>query len=109
MLFVVVATAFLGEYGSASGVITSIPQSKEWHISQNTVLHSQAGNVFMLGAGGVVVVTAASYFGRLPVLFWFTLFTVWTAAFCAGAKTWSEYFAARILAGFFAPVAQAVS
>lgn len=41
----------------------------------------------MLGVGGVFVVALSSYFGRLPVLFWFTMTAVWTAAGCAGSAT----------------------
>lgn len=41
----------------------------------------------MLGVGGVFVVALSSYFGRLPVLFWFTMTAVWTAAGCAGSET----------------------
>lgn len=60
----------------------------------------------MLGAGGVVVVALAAYFGRLPVLFWFTFTAVWTAAGCAGSGTFQSFMAFRILNGFFSTVAQ---
>lgn len=60
----------------------------------------------MLGAGGVVVVALAAYFGRLPVLFWFTFTAVWTAAGCAGSATFTSFMAFRILNGFFSTVAQ---
>lgn len=73
VLFVVAATAFLPDYGSAVGAVTLIPQSAEWGLSPDTVNHSQVGNVFMLGAGGLFVVALSAYFGRLPILFWFTL------------------------------------
>jgi hypothetical protein len=73
VLLVVAATAFLPDYGSAVGAVTLIPQSAEWGLSPDTVNHSQVGNVFMLGAGGLFVVALSAYFGRLPVLFWFTL------------------------------------
>lgn len=62
----------------------------------------------MLGAGGVFVVALSAYFGRLPVLFWFTLTALWTAAWCAGATTFESFMAARILNGFFSTVAQGV-
>ena len=87
ILFVIAATAFLPDYGSATGAVTLIPQSIEWNLSQDYVNHSQVGNVFMLGVGGVFVVALSSYFGRLPVLFWFTFTAVWTAAGCAGSST----------------------
>jgi len=106
ILFVIAATAFLPDYGSAVGAVTLIPQSEIWGIPQDVVNHSQVGNVFMLGAGGVFVVALAAYFGRLPVLFWFTFTAVWTAAGCAGAGTFNAFMAFRILNGFFSTVAQ---
>jgi hypothetical protein len=109
ILFVISATAFLPDYGSATGAVTLLPQAKIWNMSEDTVNHSQAGNVFMLGAGGVFVVVLSAYFGRFPVLFWFTLMAVWTAAWCAGASTFEDFMAARVLNGFFSTVAQGVS
>lgn len=53
ILFIVAATAFLPDYGSATGAVTLIPQAAEWGMTPNEVNHSQAGNVFMLGAGGI--------------------------------------------------------
>ncbi|EMC92470.1 hypothetical protein BAUCODRAFT_97493 [Baudoinia panamericana UAMH 10762] len=106
ILIVIACTAFLPDYGSAVGAVTLIPQSLIWGIPQDVVNHSQVGNVFMLGAGGVFVVALAAYFGRLPVLFWFTLTAVWTAAGCAGAATFNTFMAFRILNGFFSTVAQ---
>jgi MFS family permease len=106
ILLVIAATAFLPDYGSATGAVTLLPQSAEWGLSPDYVNHSQVGNVFMLGAGGVFVVALAAYFGRLPVLFWFTFTAVWTAAGCAGAGTFNAFMAFRILNGFFSTVAQ---
>jgi hypothetical protein len=109
ILFILSCTSFLPDYGSATGAVTLLPQSKIWGISEDTVNHSQAGNVFMLGAGGLFVVVLSAYFGRLPVLFWFTLTAVWTAAWCTGAASFNSFMAARILNGFFSTVAQSVS
>jgi predicted MFS family arabinose efflux permease len=67
------------------------------------------GNLFMLGAGGIFVVALAAYFGRLPVLFWFSVLSFVTAAWSAGAKSFRSFEAARILHGFFSTVAQSVS
>ncbi|GAD95174.1 major Facilitator Superfamily protein [Paecilomyces variotii No. 5] len=106
VLFIISAVAFLPDYGSATGAVTLIPQAEIWHMSQDTVNHSQVGNVFMLGAGGLLVTILSAYFGRLPVLFWFLVFAVWTAAWCAGAHGFSDFMAARILNGFFSTVAQ---
>jgi predicted MFS family arabinose efflux permease len=63
----------------------------------------------MLGAGGIVVVALSAYFGRLPVLFWFSILAFLTAAWSAAATTFQFFAAARILHGFFSTVAQAVS
>ena len=60
----------------------------------------------MLGVGGVFVVALSSYFGRLPILFWFTFTAVWTAAGDAGSETFHAFMAFRILNGFFSTVAQ---
>lgn len=78
-------------------------------MSPDTVNHSQVGNVFMLGAGGVAAVALSAYFGRYPVLFWFTLLALGTSAWCTGATTFESFMAARILNGFFSTVAQGVS
>ena len=40
-----------------------------WGMSEDEVNHSQVGNIFMLGAGGVIAVALSAYFGRYPVLF----------------------------------------
>ncbi|KAI0142712.1 MFS general substrate transporter [Xylariaceae sp. FL1272] len=106
ILFVVAFTAFIPDYGSATGAVTLIPQAVEWNMSQEEVNHSQAGNVFMLGAGGIPIVIFSAYFGRLPVLFWFLLTALATAAWCAGAQSFESFEAARILNGFFSTVAQ---
>ena len=66
------------------------------------------GNVFVVGAGGLVVVVLSAYFGRLPVLVWFTAIALGTVAWCAAATSFESYMAARILNGFFSTVAQAV-
>lgn len=63
----------------------------------------------MLGAGGIFVIIVSTYLGRAPVLFWFTIAAVCTAAWCAAATTFESFMAARILNGFFSTVGQAVS
>jgi MFS family permease len=78
-------------------------------MTPDEVNHSQVGNVFMLGAGGVVAVALSAYFGRYPVLFWFILLALATSAWCTGATTFGSFMAARILNGFFSTVAQGVS
>ena len=106
ILLIISWTALLPDYGSATGAVTLLPQAEIWQMSPDTINHSQVGNVFMLGAGGVVVVALSAYFGRLPVLFWFLVVAVATAAWCAAATSFESFMAARILNGFFSTVAQ---
>ncbi|KAI0453768.1 major facilitator superfamily domain-containing protein [Xylaria acuta] len=106
VLFIVAFAALLPDYGSATGAVTLIPQAEEWNMSQDEVNHSQAGNVFMLGAGGIFVVAFSAYFGRLPVMFYFLVVALATAAWCAGATNFESFETARILNGFFSTVAQ---
>ncbi|KIW66880.1 hypothetical protein PV04_06170 [Phialophora macrospora] len=106
VLIIISMTAFLPDYGSATGAVTLLPQSVVWNMSPDHVNHSQVGNVFMLGAGGVVVVALSAYFGRLPVLFYFVVLATATAIWCAAAESFESFMAARILNGFFSTVAQ---
>ncbi|KAK9427719.1 major facilitator superfamily domain-containing protein [Lipomyces doorenjongii] len=105
-LFIIAASAFLPDYGSAVGAVTLLPQAQIWGLSPDTVNHSAVGNVFMLGAGGVIVVMLAAYFGRAPILFWFLVMALATAIWCAAAQSFQSFMAARILSGFFSTVAQ---
>ncbi|KKK12518.1 hypothetical protein AOCH_000045 [Aspergillus ochraceoroseus] len=123
VLLVISATAFLPDYGSATGAVTLIPQaayfslrqnvecnvtdqSSAWGMTENHVNHSQVGNIFMLGAAGLLVVSLSAYFGRYPVLFWFVVLALATAIWCAAAQSFESFMAARILNGFFSTVAQ---
>ena len=63
----------------------------------------------MLGAGGIVVVALSAYFGRLPVLFWFSILAFLRAAWSAAATSFQSFAAARMFHGFFSTAAQAVS
>lgn len=56
----------------------------------------------MLGVGGIVVVWLSAYFGRLPILFYFTIFAAATAVWSAAAQSFESYMASRVLNGFFA-------
>ena len=76
--------------------------------SQNTIQHNLVGNLFCLGSGGLFTVWLSAYFGRLPILVFFTSMALGTAAWCAAATSFNSYMAARILNGFFSIVAQAV-
>ncbi|KAJ5921131.1 hypothetical protein N7466_009457 [Penicillium verhagenii] len=106
ILIIISCTAFLPDYGSATGAVTLTAQGEEWNMDPNVVNHSQVGNVFMLGAAGPIIVVLAAYFGRYPVLFWYTLFALATAIWCAAAQSFESFMAARILNGFFSTVAQ---
>jgi MFS family permease len=106
ILIIISMTAFLPDYGSATGAVTLLPQAAIWNLTPDYVNHSQVGNVFMLGAGGVVVVALSAYFGRLPVLFYFLVLATATAVWCAAAKSFESFMAARILNGFFSTVSQ---
>jgi MFS family permease len=75
-------------------------------MSPDTVNHSQVGNVFMLGAGGIFAVALSAWAGRLPVLSYFLVLATATAAWCAAATTFESFMAARILNGFFSTVSQ---
>ncbi|KAI9810256.1 MAG: hypothetical protein M1827_006390 [Pycnora praestabilis] len=107
ILLIISLTSLLPDYGSATGAVTLLPQAPYWKISESTVGHSLAGNVSMLGLGGIIVVALSAYFGRLPVLFWFMLPALATAAWSAGAPTFKSFMAARILNAFFETVGQA--
>lgn len=106
ILIIISMTAFLPDYGSATGAVTLLPQAAIWNLTPDYVNHSQVGNVFMLGAGGVFVVAFSAFFGRLPVLFYFLVVATATAIWCAAAVTFESFMAARILNGFFSTVAQ---
>lgn len=106
ILFIVSFSALLPDYGSATGAVTLLVQAEVWNMTPDHVNHSQVGNVFMLGAGGLVVVALSAYFGRLPVMFYFLIVATATAIWCAAAQTFESFMAARILNGFFSTVSQ---
>ncbi|TAQ88665.1 hypothetical protein B7494_g3034 [Chlorociboria aeruginascens] len=106
MLIIISATAFLADYGSATGAVSLLPQSVIWGMTPDQVNHSQAGNVFMLGVGGLTTIILSAYFGRLPVLFYFVILALVTAIWCSAATSFDSFMAARILNGFFSTVAQ---
>ncbi|KAL8771747.1 MAG: hypothetical protein Q9209_002938 [Squamulea sp. 1 TL-2023] len=106
ILAIVCTCTFLPDYGSVTGAITLIPQAAEYGITPDEVNHSQSGNQFMVGAGGVVAVMFSAYFGRLPVLFWFMVIATATAAGQAGSHGFNGFFVPRVLNGFFAGAAQ---
>ncbi|CAJ2504801.1 Uu.00g121950.m01.CDS01 [Anthostomella pinea] len=128
ILAVVAFCALLPDYGSATGAVTLLPQAAQWNMTEDEVNASQVGNVFMLGAGGIfgkvnpkrrlqtlaagidadkgVVVAFSAFFGRLPVMFYFLVVALPTAAWCAAATNFESFETARILNGFFSTVSQ---
>ena len=58
--------------------------------------------------GGLATVILSAYFGRLPILFWFTIASFLSAIWCASAKSFDAFEAGRIVNGTFATVAQAL-
>ncbi|KAJ6024477.1 hypothetical protein N7540_005274 [Penicillium herquei] len=106
VLAIVIACSFLPDYGSVTGAATLTLQAEEYEISPNVVNHSQSGNQFMVGAGGIIAVMLSAYFGRLPVLFWFMVAAFATAAGQAGSIGFIGFFIPRVMNGFFSGVAQ---
>ncbi|KAK7206002.1 MFS transporter [Myxozyma melibiosi] len=98
--------AFLPDFGSAAGAVVLNAQGEEWNMDPNTVNHSQSGNVMMLGIGGYFAIVLSGYFGRLPVVFWFMVFAVWTSIYLTFAPTFNHFMAGRVLNGFFSTVTQ---
>ncbi|EEP78267.1 conserved hypothetical protein [Uncinocarpus reesii 1704] len=82
ILIIISATAFLPGLWKCNGI---------WGMTEDEVNHSQVGNVFMLGAGGVFVVAFSAYFGRYPVLFWFLVIALATAVWCAAALSFESF------------------
>jgi MFS family permease len=106
-LLIISIISFLADFGTSTGSITLLPQSAQWRPPLSTINHTLIGNQFMIGAGGLVVVTLSAYFGRLPVLFYFLTLAVAMAAWCGAATNFQSFMTARILNGFFSTVAQA--
>ncbi|KAL8870789.1 MAG: hypothetical protein Q9174_003242, partial [Haloplaca sp. 1 TL-2023] len=107
ILTIISVVAFMPDFGSSMGIVALLPQAVEWNKPQNTIQQNLVGNLFCLGAGGLFTVWLSAYFGRLPILFYFTTISLLTSAWCAAATSFESYMAARILNGFFSIVAQA--
>lgn len=101
ILIMLAVASFTCDYSAATGASALLPQAAQWRISPNVVNHATAGNTFMLGIGGIATVWLSAYFGRLPVLFYFTIIAAATAIWSAAAGTFESYMASRILNGFF--------
>lgn len=101
ILVMLAVASFTCDYSAATGASALLPQAAQWHITPDTVNHATAGNTFMLGVGGLTTVWLSAYFGRLPVLFYFTIIAAATAVWSAAAGSFESYMASRILNGFF--------
>ncbi|THC94210.1 hypothetical protein EYZ11_006309 [Aspergillus tanneri] len=98
--------AFLADYTGGTAIITVIPQSIQWNLAQETVQRAVVGNLFSIGACGILVVMLVGYFGRMPVLLVFQAVMVGTCAWSAAATSFKSYLAARIINGLFCSVGQ---
>ncbi|KAJ6010876.1 hypothetical protein N7451_002288 [Penicillium sp. IBT 35674x] len=103
---VIAFIALLADYTGGSAIITVLPQSMQWGLSQATVQTAVVGNLFTIGACGLFVVPLTSYFGRWPVLLVFQSLMLGTCAWSAAATSFHSYLAARIINGFFCSVGQ---
>ncbi|KAJ5168551.1 MFS transporter [Penicillium canariense] len=98
--------ALLADYTGGTAIITVIPQSMQWGLSQATVQKAVVGNLFTIGACGLFVVPLAGYFGRWPVTLVFQCAMLGTCIWSAAATSFRSYLAARIINGFFCSVGQ---
>ncbi|KAJ5646969.1 MFS transporter [Penicillium lividum] len=103
---VIAYIAFLADYTGGSAIITILPQTMEWGLTQATVQRAVAGNLFTIGACGLFVVPFASYWGRWPVLLFFQLLMLGTCIWSAAATSFPSYLAARTINGFFCSAGQ---
>lgn len=85
---------------------TANHNTRQWHIAQYHAEQAIVGNIFMIGACGIIVVMFANYFGRLPVAIVWQCIALGTAAWSAAATSFPSYMAARIVNGFFCSVGQ---
>ncbi|KAF4547207.1 Hypothetical protein D9617_53g017780 [Elsinoe fawcettii] len=105
-LSIICFLAFLPDYTSATGIVTIIPQAREWHKSPYAVQQTVSANIAALGLSNLVAVVLSKYFGRLPVVFFLQLFSVATIIWCAMSPNYAHFLAARITNGLVASAAQ---
>lgn len=75
-------------------------------MAQVAVQRAIVGNIFSIGACGLIFVALASYFGRLPMALIFQAVFFGTCAWSAAATTFDSYLAARIVNGLFCSIGQ---
>ena len=80
----------------------------QFNVSQNAVGYGQDVSQLVTGIGGVIAVLLSVWWGRLPVLFWFTVVALCTAAGAASANSLAGFIISRILNGISASAAQGV-
>ncbi|WPG99807.1 Hypothetical protein R9X50_00262600 [Acrodontium crateriforme] len=105
-LVIIAFIAALADYTGGTAIITVIPQSFEWNMTQAAVQRAVVGNIFAIGACGLFVVAFASYFGRLPVTLLFQAVFLGTCVWSGAATSYKSYLAARVINGFFCSVGQ---
>ncbi|KAK4949914.1 hypothetical protein LTR10_011756 [Elasticomyces elasticus] len=88
--------------------ILVLPQAEYWHISPSNAGRNLSGDIFMLGAGGVLAVPLTRWLGRLPIFFWSMLGGFAMTIFAAAAPTWISFIVARCLQGLFITAPQVV-
>ncbi|KAK4561386.1 hypothetical protein LTR86_004703 [Recurvomyces mirabilis] len=106
VLLALAIISFIPDFGTAMGSVTQIPQAKQWHKPVNTIAESIAINTMLSGVSGIVVVALSSFFGRAPVMFWMRLIVLGAVFWYAFAPSYSQFYSARILVGFFVGVGQ---
>ncbi|KAJ5290858.1 MFS transporter [Penicillium angulare] len=105
-MVIIAYIALLADYTGGTSIITVIPQSIQWGLSQAAVQRTVVGNLFTIGACGLFVVPLTSYFGRWPVTLVFQSVMLGTCIWSAAATSFPSYLAARIINGFFCSVGQ---
>ncbi|KAJ5923773.1 MFS transporter [Penicillium verhagenii] len=106
IIAVIAFIALLADYTGGSAIICVIPQSIQWGLAQAQAQKAIVGNLFTIGACGLIVVPLTSYFGRWPILLIFQAVMLGTCAWSAAATSFHSYLAARIINGFFCSIGQ---
>lgn len=86
--------------------LSMLTATSEWKMTQIAVEKAIVGNIFAIGACGLIVVAFANYFGRLPITLLFQAVFFATCAWSAAARNFESYLAARIVNGLFCSVGQ---
>ena len=98
ILLIVGLSAFLGDFGSGTGIPCIVLQGTEWNMSPDTVNYAGKLNVVFLGIGGVLWIPVIYFWGRAPALLWSTVLGTIFTLVCALAPDFSVFY------GFRAPM-----